>query len=157
MGLSPREIPRIKVEKMLKDAGTPLKVFMLTLFLGLIAFFCWRLYVTYKIEQNGTFKMATIEGYRQKLYNPQSINSKTLTYAPEFSFIANDNKKYTLLSNYDKQKKYDVGEKVKVFYLDNNPKTAILEGYFPYKTYIILAIIMLIGFSMLLYTMIKKS
>lgn len=157
MGLSPREIPRIKAEKMLKDAATPVKVLILTLSFGLFFFSCWQLATSYKMEQNGTFKMATIESYRQKLYNPQSINSKTMTYAPEFSFIANDNKKYTLLGSYQKKKKYEVGKKVKVFYMDNNPKTAILEGYFPYKTYFLLASIGLIGFSMLLYTMIKRT
>jgi len=74
-----------------------------------------------------------------------------LTYAPVFSFIASDNIKYTLISNYNRQKKYNVGDTVKVYYPNDKPKSAILQDYFSYKMYLILAILGFIGSTMLVY------
>ena len=137
---------------MLKDASPFVKIIMLILMMSMFVFALWQLYRLYSIQKNGESSLATIEAYKEKVKNPQSITNKGTSYAPIFGFTTKSGKKITLTSgNFSDSKKYQIGQQVKVYYASDKPTKAILEGYFPYKIYIVLAVLCLIGSLLLFY------
>ncbi|MBQ0786304.1 MAG: DUF3592 domain-containing protein [Oceanihabitans sp.] len=121
----------------------------MVLFIGcalLLLFSVWKLVAILYIYINGETSEATITAYTEKVFNLQSSTGSDLTYSPIYTFTTSEGKEITLYSDsYNKEKKYTIGDKVKVYYPKNNPKSAKLEGYFPWKMYSILTALGLVG------------
>tara|TARA_R110002049_G_scaffold68863_2_gene178344 strand:- start:3812 stop:4255 length:444 start_codon:yes stop_codon:yes gene_type:complete len=140
---------------MLKDASPFVKVFMLVLIFAMFVFAVWKLYQLYQMQNSGVTAIATIEGFKEKESNPQSLTNDKMTYAPIFSFNDATGKKITLNSgNFEEEKKYNIGDNVKVFYPKDKPLAAVLEGSFPWKFYGVLAFLGLSGTILLIYYLI---
>jgi len=131
---------------MLKTNSSLLNIVLLIGSGLMLIFAIWKLVAIFSIYINGETTEATITEYTEKVFNLQSSTGSDLTYSPIYTFTTSEGKLITLYSDsYNKQKKYAIGEKVKVYYPKDNPMSAKLEGYFPWKLYSILAVLGLAG------------
>ncbi|MBM1106930.1 DUF3592 domain-containing protein [Aurantibacter crassamenti] len=112
----------------------------------MLIFAIWKSVATYLIYINGETTEATIIDYNSATYNQQSSTGSSLTHSPIYTFTTSEGKNITLYAgSANKVKKYAIGDKVKVYYPKKNPRSAKLEGYFPWKMYTILGVAGLLG------------
>ena len=95
-------------------------ILVITFFTTLVfAIFLNARYLHLKIHGHQT--TAQIIGYHQRTGNPQSISNADQSYAAIFVFYNNKSEPIEVQSsNYYKEKKYEVGQKVAVYFLHNS-------------------------------------
>jgi len=130
---------------MLKSNSATLNIIIFICSAIMLIFAIWKSVAIFSIYINGETTEATITDYSETVFNQQSRNS-SLTYSPVYTFTTSEGKKITLHAGaYNKVKKYAIGDKVKVYYPKKKPRSAKLEGYFPWKMYTILGVAGLFG------------